>query len=67
MLKIYDPFFTTNRAGGVSGLELQIVHNLVSRMLGGEIEVASTLGDSVLFTIRFPAFNSGGQIATQQK
>jgi two-component system NtrC family sensor kinase len=55
--RIYDPFFTTNRAGGGSGLGLQIVHNLVLRLLGGDIKVTSTLGEGALFTISFPAFS----------
>ncbi|MFT5888926.1 MAG: C4-dicarboxylate-specific signal transduction histidine kinase [Zhongshania sp.] len=59
LTRIYDPFFTTNRAGGGSGLGLQIVHNLVSRLLGGEIYVTSTLGEGTLFTVSFPAFSGG--------
>lgn len=52
--KIFDPFFTTRLGQGGSGLGLTIVHNLVTAMLCGRIEVASTLGNGTQFTLTFP-------------
>jgi signal transduction histidine kinase len=53
--RIYDPFFTTKRGSGGSGLGLHIVYNLIQQILGGTIEVASEIGAGTRFTVRFPA------------
>ena len=52
--KIYDPFFTTNREGGGSGLGMHILYNIVTQRLLGTIDVQSTLGKGTLFTIIIP-------------
>ena len=52
--KIFDPFFTTNRGGGGSGLGLNIVYNLVTQRLSGQIEVTSHPGYGTSFTVYFP-------------
>jgi len=52
--KIYEPFFTTNRAGGGSGLGMNIVYNLVAQKLGGKLSVESAVGKGVTFTIEVP-------------
>lgn len=52
--QVFDPFFTTGRAVGGTGLGMAIVHNLVTEAFNGRIEVASTLGEGVTVTIRFP-------------
>ena len=52
--KIFDPFFTTNRSGGGSGLGLNIVYNLVTQRLNGQIEVTSHPGRGTSFTVHFP-------------
>jgi two-component system, NtrC family, sensor kinase len=51
--RIYDPFFTTKRSTGGSGLGLHIVYNLVAQRLGGTIEATSE-GQGTEFVIRFP-------------
>ncbi|MFZ6748288.1 sensor histidine kinase [Undibacterium sp. Ren11W] len=51
---IFDPFFTTKLGQGGSGLGLSIVHNIVTGMLGGRIEVISTLGLGSEFQIELP-------------
>jgi PAS domain S-box-containing protein len=38
---VFDPFFTTRRAQGSTGLGLYIVHNLVTEQLGGRITLVS--------------------------
>ncbi|WP_373975591.1 HAMP domain-containing histidine kinase [Chitinibacter sp. SCUT-21] len=52
--KIFDPFFTTKRAKGGSGLGLNIVFNLVTQTLGGQIKVYSELGHGTRFEIHLP-------------
>ncbi len=52
--RIYDPFFTTRRGSGGSGLGLHIAYNLVTGTLRGQISVESEPGDGTCFTVRFP-------------
>jgi len=52
--RIYDPFFTTRRGSGGSGLGLHIVYNLVTVSLGGHISVRSEPGGGTRFLVRFP-------------
>lgn len=52
--KIFDPFFTTKRGEGGSGLGLNIVFNLVTHTLGGEISVDSEPGMGTTFKIHVP-------------
>ena len=52
--KIYEPFFTTNRSGGGSGLGMNIVYNLVVQKLGGKLNVESSVGKGVTFTLEIP-------------
>ncbi|MDG5495469.1 ATP-binding protein [Niveispirillum sp. BGYR6] len=57
--RLFDPFFTTNRAQGGSGLGLHIVYNLVTQTLGGSIRVCSTLGEGTCFTLILPRAVAG--------
>ncbi|MCJ8338066.1 MAG: PAS domain-containing sensor histidine kinase [Pseudomonadales bacterium] len=52
--KIYEPFFTTKRASGSSGLGLNMVYNLVTQALAGSIVCHSELNKGTQFTIEFP-------------
>ncbi|WP_170174867.1 ATP-binding protein [Undibacterium parvum] len=52
--KIFDPFFTTTLGKGGSGLGLNIVYNLVSGLLGGQIQVYSKIGEGSEFLISLP-------------
>ena len=52
--KVFDPFFTTRRAQGSTGLGLHIVHNLVAGTLGGRIELEAHDGCGTLFVIDLP-------------
>lgn len=54
MNKIYEPFFTTNRANGGCGLGMNIVFNLIDRNLEGSIDCKSTIGEFTEFNITFP-------------
>ncbi|MBD8526366.1 sensor histidine kinase [Pseudomarimonas arenosa] len=50
----FEPFFTTRRGRGGSGLGLHIVFNLVTQLLGGSIELDSSPGNGVILSMRFP-------------
>lgn len=52
--KIYEPFFTTNRQNGNSGLGMHIVMSLVTQKLKGNIQCESQEGKGVTFTLNFP-------------
>ena len=52
--KIFDPFYTTKRGQGGSGLGLSIVFNIVTEALQGKIEVKSELGKGSQFVIEIP-------------
>ncbi len=52
--RIYEPFFTTRRGEGGTGLGMHIVYNLVTRTLGGTIRCASSPGKGVTFDIEIP-------------
>jgi two-component system NtrC family sensor kinase len=52
--RVFEPFFTTARNTGASGLGLSIVHNIVVATLHGTIEMTSVPGKGTCFTLVFP-------------
>ena len=52
--KVYEPFVTSKRNQGGSGLGMNIVYSLVTQVLEGDIECHSTLGEGIAITISFP-------------
>ncbi|WP_378954644.1 ABC transporter substrate binding protein [Pelosinus sp. sgz500959] len=52
--KVFEPFFTTRRGTGGSGLGMHIVYNLVVFKMGGSIECMSKLGVGTVFTVKLP-------------
>ena len=52
--KIFDPFFTTMRGKGGTGLGMSILFNLVTQTLKGKIDMESSPGNGVKFTVTFP-------------
>lgn len=53
--KIFDPFTTTKRGEGGSGLGLHLVYNLVTQALGGSIQLENhSAAKGVHFEISFP-------------
>lgn len=52
--RIFDPFVTTKRGQGGSGLGMHLVYNLVTQALNGSITVESATNEGVKFDIIFP-------------
>jgi signal transduction histidine kinase len=55
----FDPFFTTRRNEGGTGLGLHIVYNLVTQQLGGRMMLQSRLGHGTTFRIIMPRVAHG--------
>ena len=51
--QIFNPFFTTNRANGGTGLGLNVTYNIITSALGGSIECRSDIGEGVEFLLTF--------------
>lgn len=54
LARVFDPFFTTRLGQGGSGLGLNIVYNLVTKTLGGTIDVSNLPDSGACFRIRMP-------------
>ena len=52
--RLFEPFYTTKRGQGGSGLGANIVYNLVTTKLGGTIAVDSPRGKGLRYIIRLP-------------
>lgn len=52
--KLFEPFYTTKRARGGTGLGMYICYNLVTTRLNGTIFCESTPGEGTVFHISFP-------------
>jgi signal transduction histidine kinase len=57
--RAFDPFFTTRRAEGGTGLGLHIIFNLVTQQLGGRLAFESRLGWGTRFRITLPRVAPG--------
>jgi nitrogen-specific signal transduction histidine kinase len=57
--QVFDPFFTTRRAEGHTGLGLYIVHNLVTEQLGGRITLISAPGMGTTIRMTLPLLAPG--------
>lgn len=52
--RVFDPFTTTKRGSGGSGLGLHLVFNLVTQALNGKIDFKTNAERGTLFKIEFP-------------
>lgn len=52
--RIFEPFYTTARAKGSTGLGLHIVFNIVTGTLGGTVTCCSAPGQGTTFQVRVP-------------
>lgn len=52
--RIYEQFFTTKLGQGGSGLGLNISHNIVTKLLGGQISMQSVLKQGTTFRLDLP-------------
>jgi signal transduction histidine kinase len=62
----FDPFFTTRRNEGGTGLGLHIVYNLVTQQFGGRMMLDSRPGQGTTFRIIMPRAAKGG-LATEDQ
>ena len=61
--KVFDPFVTTRRSQGGTGLGLNIVFNLVAKRFGGSISVSSKPGQGARFLLRIPSVTPQAALA----
>jgi signal transduction histidine kinase len=57
--QVFNPFFTTGRGQGSTGLGLYIVHNLVTQQLGGRITLVSAPGKGTTIRLTLPLLAPG--------
>ena len=57
---VFEPFFTTRRNAGSTGLGLHIIYNLVVGGLGGSVRLEPGDESGVRFIIRFPRTEAAG-------
>jgi signal transduction histidine kinase len=56
---LFEPFFTTRRGQGGSGLGMYIVYNLATQVMRGEIQCQSEPGQGFRCVVTFPARRAG--------
>lgn len=53
--RVFEPFYTTKRNKGGTGLGMHIVYNLVTSRLGGTIKASSAPGQGTAYTLSLPS------------
>jgi two-component system NtrC family sensor kinase len=59
--RIFEPFFTTKFGKGGSGLGLSITFNIITNVLGGEIQVNNQANKGARFELSIPLIAPGSQ------
>jgi PAS domain S-box-containing protein len=54
LARMFEPFFSTKIGRGGTGLGMSIVENLVTKTLGGQLKVQSTLGVGTTIVVTLP-------------
>ncbi len=57
---LFDPFYTTKRGQGGTGLGLHIIYNLVTQKLKGVVSCTGDIGQGLHYTISIPRDIRGG-------
>jgi signal transduction histidine kinase len=57
----FDPFFTTRRHQGATGLGLHIVHTIVVDQLGGQLKLDSGPGAGTILQLILPRMAPSGR------
>jgi len=52
--RVFEPFFTTRMGSGSNGLGMHLVYNMVTQLLGGQIEIKSVLGHGTTIILEIP-------------
>ena len=52
--KIFDPFYTTKRGSGGTGLGMYMTFNMISQKLGGKIDIVTAPNEGVTFIMTVP-------------
>jgi signal transduction histidine kinase len=52
--KVFDPFVTTNREGGGTGLGMNILYNIVVQQLKGKVDFKTAVNEGVTFIFDLP-------------
>jgi signal transduction histidine kinase len=63
--RAFEPFFTTRRGAGGSGLGLHIVYNIVTHRLGGRIALETAPGRGCRFRMTLPTAAPDDEAASQ--
>lgn len=63
--RAFEPFFTTHRGSGGSGLGLYIAYNMTTQGLGGSISCTSRQGQGTRFVIEFPQHGAAREAGEQ--
>ncbi|WP_448566796.1 GAF domain-containing sensor histidine kinase [Thalassotalea ganghwensis] len=56
---LFEPFYTTKRSEGGSGLGAHLIYNLVTQSLHGKITAQSQIDKGLAYLIKFPAIQGG--------